>query len=411
MDLALKRETGRIRDADRFGAFVAVSPDSSFVSHAPLKGAWLAVKDNISVAGLPFTAGHPVFAQRIAKQSAEAVTRLRCAGGRVAGVTRTDAGGFGVITPAVTNPVSPALSVGGSSGGAAAAVAAGIADIGLGTDTGGSVRIPAACCNLFAFKPTYGLAPLDGVWPLAPKLDHLGLLTRDFSLLACAAEALLHKTLATQALKPHLGVDLSRMGAVNESVARSFLWALDQIKAAGCEVTAIVLPDRKAISRVHATLVLAEARSVYADLWPITPSLLGEGAHHALSMAYRLDQLTIDEAWLESQKIVSEFDRVFDRVDAILTPTLAVEPPPAAARSVLLNGRMVPVVAALLAETCIANLSGCPALVLPFPNGMGGGQSSIQLLAPRNRDDVLLQYGAYLARVLGAGKGETGHPR
>src|SRR5207244_567810 len=99
-----------------------------------------------------------------------------------------------VTTPAVINPLAAHLTVGGSSGGAAAAVAAGLASLGLGTDTGGSVRIPAACCGLFGFKPTFSRALLEGVWPLAPQFDHVGLLARDLDLLLPATAALLAST-------------------------------------------------------------------------------------------------------------------------------------------------------------------------------------------------------------------------
>ncbi|MDB5841094.1 MAG: gatA3 [Herminiimonas sp.] len=396
MDEELKREAERIRKADRFGAFVAVSPDPSFVRDAPLHGAWIAVKDNISVAGLPFTAGHPVFAKRIATEDAEAVRRLRLAGGRVAGVTQTDAGGFGVTTPAVRNPVAPGLTVGGSSGGAAAAVAAGIADIGLGTDTGGSVRIPAACCGLFALKPTYGLVPLDGVWPMAPTLDHVGLLTRDFDILVSAAGALLRAPMPEQVGRPRFGLDMTRIPYLAPGVAQSFLAAVARIKDAGFDVMPIVLPDRDAISAVHGTLVLAQVRSVYASLWPIGPTELGSPAHQALAIAHQLDQAAIERAHASAGKMIDEFNGVFGSVDAILTPTLAVDPPPAGARSIILNGHKMPVVAALVAETCIANLTGCPALVLPLTAGAGTGTVSLQVLAPLNRDAALLQYGAYL---------------
>ncbi len=141
------------RSVDRFGAFVAFTPDAP-AGAGPLAGLRVAVKDNIAVAGLPFTAGHPLFSDRTADTDAPAVRQLRDAGARIVGVTYTDAGGFGVTTPVVKNPAAPGRTVGGSSGGSAAAVAAGLADVALGTDTGGSVRIPAACTGLVGFKPT-----------------------------------------------------------------------------------------------------------------------------------------------------------------------------------------------------------------------------------------------------------------
>ena len=168
---------------DRFGAFVAIAPDAA-AGPGPLSALRVAVKDNIAVRGLPFTAGHPLFADRIAQEDAWAVRRLREAGARIVGVTRTDAGGFGVTTPEVENPAAPGRTVGGSSGGSAAAVAAGLADVALGTDTGGSVRIPAACTGLIGFKPTRGRISNDGVWPLSPSFDHVGVIGRDLDIVA-----------------------------------------------------------------------------------------------------------------------------------------------------------------------------------------------------------------------------------
>src|SRR5882672_1020705 len=175
---------------DRFGAFVAIAPDAG-AGAGPLSALRVAVKDNIAVRGLPFTAGHPLFADRIADGDAWAVRRLRQAGARIVGVTHTDAGGFGVTTPTVANPAAPGKTVGGSSGGSAAAVAAGLADVALGTDTGGSVRIPAACTGLIGFKPTRGRVPTDGLWPLSTSLDHVGVIGRDLDRVAATAEVLL----------------------------------------------------------------------------------------------------------------------------------------------------------------------------------------------------------------------------
>ena len=159
---------------------------------------------------MPFTSGHPLFAQRLATKTAEAVEILLAAGAEFRGMTRTDAGGFGVTTPQTKNPVAPAYVVGGSSGGTAAAIASGSADFGLGTDTAGSLRIPAACTGLFGFKPSFEAVPTDGIDPLSPSFDHLGLLAGNFELLQRAAKQLLRvhgKGAGSANAVLHIGID------------------------------------------------------------------------------------------------------------------------------------------------------------------------------------------------------------
>jgi Asp-tRNA(Asn)/Glu-tRNA(Gln) amidotransferase A subunit family amidase len=414
MDEALQREADRIRHADRFGGFVAIRPDAPSRDGRPLGGAWLAVKDNIGVAGLPFTAGIPMFRDRLASEDAEVVTRMRDAGARVAGVTHTDAGGFGVTTPAVRNPVSPETTVGGSSGGSAAVVAAGIADIGLGTDTGGSIRIPAACCGLYAFKPTHGRVPMQGVWPMAPRFDHVGVMTRGFDALAAAASVLLQapmrSTSSTTSASTHLprfGVDRARIERLAPAVLRSFVAMLDRIEQAGIVVDDIRLPDREEVRDVHGVLTIAEAKALYANRFPMTPADLGELPYRALSMATRLDRRSIDAAERQAAQIVEDCRRIFDHVDVIIGPTLAVAPPSAQERKVLLGGAMVPTVSALIAETCLANVIGSPALVLPF-RLPGEGLASIQLMTGRDGDAALFALGARLVHIFAAQMREAG---
>jgi Asp-tRNA(Asn)/Glu-tRNA(Gln) amidotransferase A subunit family amidase len=385
---------------DMFGAFVSVRRDSSVALQGRLRGTWIAVKDNISVAGLPFTAGHPVFADRIATTDAVAVVRLRQAGARVMGVTQTDAGGFGVTTPSVTNPVRPGRTVGGSSGGSAAAIAAGLADIGLGTDTGGSVRIPAACCGLFAFKPSFGQVPLEGVWPMAPLLDHVGLMTREFELLRVAAEALLESTITGHGRAPRLGVDFKQLEQVDAAVAQSFLQVVNGLRRLGLQVVPVQLPDAKVVSVVHAALVLIQARQVYADLWPLAVSQLGGDAHRALAIAQGIDEAAVLRATRGSRAIIESFNQVFVGVDAVLTPTLPVDVPASGARSVMVNGQKTHVVSALTSQTCIANVTGCPAAVLPVTGDSLPGGLSVQLLAPHGSDAALLGYCLHLEKML-----------
>lgn len=400
MQVATDRRPPQV--ADDFGAFVAVRPDESFVEGGPLRDAWLAVKDNICVAGLPYTAGHPMFSRRVAGTDAEAVARLRAAGARVIGVTRTDAGGFGVTTPGVRNPANPGAIVGGSSGGTAAAVAAGLADIGLGTDTGGSVRIPAACCGLHAFKPSVGRVPLDGVWPLAPSLDHVGLMARDLPLMHTAAAALLQARLhaSGRPTTPRFGVDLRKLEGMHPAVAASFVELVARLRAAGATTVEVELPQRSAVRDAHAVKVLIEARRVYAEFWPVPDTALGMAARHALRIAQDIDAVTLAGADTRARTVRDSFNKVLAQVDAILTPTLPVRTPAVGARRVALDGEEVPLVVALTAETAIANLTGCPALVLPVRGAAGHAGCSVQVLAAHGMDHALFEYGFHLKEML-----------
>ena len=172
--------------------------DSGPLGGEPLKGRTAAVKDLFAVAGFPTGAGNPrwLAQARLEPRDAWAVRALRLAGAAIAGIAQTDELAFSLSgtnahygTP--PNPAAPGLVTGGSSSGAAAAVAAGQADIGLGTDTAGSIRVPAAVCGLFGLRPTHGAVPADGVLPLAPSFDTVGWLTADAALLAAVGSVLL----------------------------------------------------------------------------------------------------------------------------------------------------------------------------------------------------------------------------
>src|SRR5439155_2980894 len=146
-------------------------------------GIGLAVKDLFDTAGLVTTYGSILFADHVPHRTAEAVRRLEQGGYGVVGKTNLHEFAYGVTSEnphfgTVPSPLAPGRIAGGSSGGSAAALAAGLADAALGTDTGGSIRIPAACCGIVGFKPTFGLVPLEGCFPLAPSFDHAGPMAR-----------------------------------------------------------------------------------------------------------------------------------------------------------------------------------------------------------------------------------------
>jgi len=164
----------------RLGAFVTVLAGEARAEAAardaqrrrdevlgPLHGVPLAVKDLVDVAGAVTGAGSPKLAGNLAVRDAEVVARLRAAGAVLVGKTRTHEFAYGVLTPGTVNPWDETRIAGGSSGGSAAAVAAGLVPGAVGSDTAGSIRIPAACCGVVGFKPTWGAVPAGGVWPLA----------------------------------------------------------------------------------------------------------------------------------------------------------------------------------------------------------------------------------------------------
>src|SRR5437870_5118993 len=157
----------------------------------PRPGIPLAVKDLLDTAGLTTTYGSPIFADHVPAKSAAAVERLEAAGYADVGKTNLHEFAYGITSEnahfgTVPNPVAPGRIAGGSSGGSAAALAAGLAEAALGTDSGGSIRIPAACCGVVGFKPTYDLVPTDGCFPLAPSFDHVGPMARTVA--DCAAQ-------------------------------------------------------------------------------------------------------------------------------------------------------------------------------------------------------------------------------
>src|ERR671936_928641 len=159
------------------------------------EGIALAVKDLFDTAGLVTTYGSAIFAEHVPESTAEAVRLLEQAGYANVGKTNLHEFAYGTSSEnehfgTVPNPIAPGRIAGGSSGGSAAALAAGLADVALGTDTGGSIRIPAACCGVAGLKPTHGLVSLEGCYPLAPSFDHGGPLARSVARLTEAMAAL-----------------------------------------------------------------------------------------------------------------------------------------------------------------------------------------------------------------------------
>ena len=366
-------------------AAVAGAPDG------PLAGLTFAVKDNIAVKDQMFTAGHPLFADRRASESAPAVAALFAAGANFVGMAQTDAGGFGASTLQTRNPAAPDLIVGGSSGGSAAAVAAGHCDFALGTDTGGSVRIPAACTGLYGFKPTYGRISNDGVFPLTPQLDHVGVIAARLDILERSARVLLDSGAQPEAQSGRLriAVESDRANLFDQAISDELHHLAAVLSDAGHEVTRLAVPGRENIADAHGVIVLSEAAAIYSELTEDQLGELGKAAASALRHAKNLQAEEITAAWEWARAADDRLQKVFENQDILISPTLPIAPPSVEARRIRLGGAEHPVVVGMTLLTCLANLTGNPVIGLPNPLSTVLPRTGMQLLGPLKKDEAL----------------------
>ncbi|WP_418062508.1 amidase [Pimelobacter simplex] len=364
----------------------------------PLDGVPVAVKDLVDVAGLPTEAGSPILAGHRAERDAPVVAALRRSGAVLLGKTATDEFALTAVGAATRNPLDEALLTGGSSGGSAAAVAAGLCFAAIGTDTGGSVRIPAACCGIAGLKPTQALLPTDGVFPLAPSLDHVGVLARTVDDLTLFLEALLPAAPAgietAAATAPLLAVP-GDLGDCAPEVREKFAAALDAAVARGARITERGLPDLDRLREAHWTLLAAEVAAVHRQRFGPDERRYGPALRDALDAG---DRVTSD-AYLHAQAVRGEVRRAVDAAlagaDALVLPTLALDVPPAGTTTARVNGAdgaaEVDLTAALVRLTSLFNHSGHPALSVPVPGaGPGGLPFGLQLVGRHFAEEELL---------------------
>ena len=350
-------------------------------------GIRLAVKDCIDVAGVVTTAGSPAVADSAepAPVDATCLELARAAGARIVGKANLHELCFGAtgVNPHYGTPENPLDSrriPGGSSSGCAVAVATGEADVGFGTDTGGSVRNPAACCGVTGLKTTYGLVPVEGVRPLAPSLDTVGVLARDVTMLAAGA-TLLDPRLTDSALLASPTVGRFRLSGTDPTIDAAIDSALIE---AGIEAFEIELPGWDAAHAAAITVLFGESLIVNDDLWRRHPTLLGQDLVERFTFAQAISPAELGEARAQRELWRLELAEVLGTVGVIVLPTMASYPARAGRHAVAPN------------PACPAiNLAGHPALSMPVPSG-GLLPASIQLVAPDHHEPRLLATAAII---------------
>jgi len=362
-----------------------------------IDGLTVAVKDNIDIAGVPTSAGIGHYRDAMARADAPVVARLRSLGAVMVGKTNLHEAALGATSDnpwfgRCENPLHMGYTPGGSSGGSAAAVAAGLCDFALGTDTMGSVRIPAAYCGVAGFKPTCGALSLEGVVPLSPALDHVGLLAADVSRLALAWHALQ----GTQSQPSAPGFQGRRVGMlhdllqveVDDDVARMMEQALACLRDAGATVVEASLPGWEAASIRRDAFVLCEidGAAVHAQAMARDPE--GFSADLRAMFAYGARQGPQKRAQIESRLLAAAdtLNNCLGALDLLVLPTCPQAP--------FAHGAPVPPNQADF--TVLANIAGAPAISLPWGSNGAGLPLGLQLIARPGMDAILLRLAALL---------------
>lgn len=395
----------RWADGDR----VMDSVGSTTLDDRPLFGVPVALKDNIDTAGIPTTSGSMVDVDRVPGEDATVWSRLRDSGGAVL-IGKAHLSEFAyrahhpVLGP-VHNPHDRTRATGGSSSGSAAAVAAGIVPISIGTDSGGSVRIPAAYCGIVGFKGTFGAISTAGVVPLTTTMDHIGVLARSVTDVAIAFQAMAPTSLdlvdpVTLAIAParrrplRVGIELGYLGTTGaqRAVANAWTRATAVLESAGSTLVEIGLPDARRWRAAHKKILVAEA-------WDFHRARLEAGAPYgpvfreAISAGGRITARDRGRAHATRRAAIEGMRAIFEEVDVILTPTCPTVAP------ALDEGIKD---TAYTRYTTLAAFTGLPAISLPAGLGYRGLPVGIQIMGPAYGERMVLRAAVHLESLLAA---------
>jgi aspartyl-tRNA(Asn)/glutamyl-tRNA(Gln) amidotransferase subunit A len=379
----------------------------------PLHGVPVSIKDLFDVQGTATTAGSHVRDGHLAKHDAPSIARLRQAGAVILGKTNlyefamgptNDDSAFGPTR----NPHDRSRSSGGSSGGSAVSVAADMALASLGTDTGGSIRIPAAACGTVGLKPSYGELPADGVVPLSRTLDHIGPITATVT----DAWHVFHALRGDTVIRPLTAapVDGLRFGILrsyfcdllDDDVRRTFEASLERLRTAGATTDEATIDSAPLISPVYTHIVFGDAAPYHATALETMPERYTTPVRLRLEIArYVLAEDYVRA--LEGRNVLRrEVDSAMAGFDALVLPTLPIPAPPVGANTVAVGTATESVRALLLRLTQLFNLTGHPAISIPCGQTVAGLPCGLQIVGTRGQTDTLLHVARSVEQALAA---------
>ena len=392
----------------------AFSRRASKGSHGPLAGIPITLKDNIWTRGIRTTAGSKVLRDFVPSEDSTVVRKLSRAGAILLGKTNLHEFAYGITTNnahygAAHNPWALDRIPGGSSGGSAAAIAAGLCVASIGTDTGGSIRIPAAMCGIVGLKPTFGRVSVFGTIPLAPSFDHVGPLARSVSDAAIllgllAGQDPLDPTSSAHRVEKFSAALRQPLRKFRLGRARDYFWekldgevrqateaAVRDLEKHGATVRDIRLPHIGESPDAATDVALAETRYGHelAGYFPAHAAEYSEEVRGRVEAGEKVPATRYIAALDLQKRLRAEFDAAFQEVDAIVAPTVSVPAPPIGADHVEVNGEEVPLRTALLGMNRPANFTGHPAISVPCGFTRAGLPIGLQLIG-RSFDEATL---------------------
>ena len=357
----------------------------------PAEGKPVAVKDLLDTAGLTTTYGSALFTEHVPATSAASVLLLEEAGYAVAGKTNLHEFAYGISSQnphfgTVPNPRAPGRLAGGSSGGSGAAIAAGDVELALGTDSGGSIRIPAAWCGVVGFKPTYGLVPSDGCFPLAASYDHVGPMASNVE--GC--------TELMRALAP--GFEPAVLESLEElEVGIAWLDDADPLVRARVEEAAALFPRRRALDFPLAAddyrAFMREVADVHRALFPGNEDLYGDNVRGKIERCLAVTDDEVAAAQRRRAEYRERAAEALDGVDLLVTPTVGFVAPRNDVDELSIRERGI-------RFTYPFDSLGWPALALPCGPAEDGLPASVQLAARGGGDALVLAAGTVLASLV-----------
>ncbi len=370
-------------------------------SRGPLHGRTISVKDLIDVKGFPTTAASRVRAGHMADADATLVTRLREAGAVLIGKTNLHEFALGTTSDEsafgpVRNPHDPSRSPGGSSGGSGAAVAAGMGWASIGSDTGGSIRIPASACGVVGLKPTFGEISLVGVVPLSVSLDHVGPLAQNVSDAWAVYDALIE---TAQPSPVPRSIDAVRVGklsgyfleTLDGEVRARFEEALGRVSDAGASIVDVDLGRLPDIHTTYVNVSLTEAYAYHAEALAKVAGEFSDSVRSRLEMGGKISRDDYVQAQGDRAQMRSAVDNALSTCDVLVLPTMPIPPQKVGATEAVIDGRAEPLRPLTLRLTQLFNLTGHPAISLPCGHTREGLPCGFQIVGRRQQTPELLQ--------------------